>query len=79
MIASLGIIWSFRADFVGPEASFESILSALSSYFFVESDDSVLRWIRKTLRREDVRKRMRGWRDEWKGFVRDGKADKMVT
>lgn len=67
------------ADFASPQADFESILATLSSYFFVESDDAVLRWIRKTLRRDDVRKKMKGWRKDWEGFVRDGSSMQRIT
>lgn len=66
-------------QFTAANASFESILSALSSYFLVESDDALLRWIRKILRREDLRKKMKEWRLEWKGFVQDGSWSKRTT
>ena len=67
------------AQFTSTTASFESVLSILSSYFFVESDDALLRWIRKTLRMKDVRAKMRLWRAEWQGFVRDGTANQHMT
>lgn len=62
-------------DFTSANASFESILSRLSSYFFVESDDALLRWIRKTLRLKGLREKMKAWRTEWQGFVRDGTSE----
>lgn len=52
-------------DFTGPSASFESIVSSLSAYFLVESDDALLRWIRKTLRIKGLRDKMNSWRAEW--------------
>jgi hypothetical protein len=70
---------SFIAQFTAADASFESILSSLSSYFFVESDDALLRWIRKTLRMKDVRGKIQDWRREWQGFVKDGSAQRRVT
>ncbi|KAK4699309.1 hypothetical protein P7C70_g6952, partial [Phenoliferia sp. Uapishka_3] len=79
IVTSLAIIWCFRDDFASPDASFESILSTLSSYFLVDSDDALLRWIRKALREKNLRTKMEGWRKEWRGFVEDGSADKRVT
>ncbi|BGP00236.1 hypothetical protein NBRC10513v2_004461 [Rhodotorula toruloides] len=79
VVTAVAIIWHFQHDFAAPSASFESILSVLSSYFFVESDDGLLRWIRKTLRLKGLRERMKGWRQEWQGFVRDGTSEGRVT
>ncbi|KAI5479155.1 GTPase activating protein [Pseudohyphozyma bogoriensis] len=79
IIASVAIIWCYRDQFAPPKATFESILSTLSSYFIVEDDDALMRWIRKTLRRKDLRKKMAAWREEWKGFVREGTASRLVT
>ncbi|SCV69853.1 BQ2448_1247 [Microbotryum intermedium] len=79
IIVAVAIIWAFRDSFASPSASFESILSTLSSYFFVESDDALLRWSRKTLRLKGVRQRMHDWRVEWQRFVKDGSADRRVT
>ncbi|GAA6032529.1 hypothetical protein JCM8097_004801 [Rhodosporidiobolus ruineniae] len=79
VITAVAIIWHFQQDFTSPSASFESILSRLSSYFFVESDDALLRWIRKTLRLKGLRGRMSAWREEWRGFVRDGTSGDKVT
>ncbi|GAA6059479.1 hypothetical protein JCM10212_002222 [Sporobolomyces blumeae] len=79
IVTAVAIIWHFQHDFTSPTASFESILSTLSSYFFVESDDALLRWIRKTLRLKGLRAKMRAWRTEWKGFVRDGSSGTRVT
>jgi hypothetical protein len=66
-------------EFTSPNASFESILSTLSSYFDVESDDALLRWIRKTLRLKGLRSKMKGWREEWQGYVADGSSGSRVT
>lgn len=79
VIASLSIIWCFKDDFTKANTSFETILSTLSSYFLVDSDDALLRWIRKTMRRSDLRKKMVQWHADWKGFVVDGTASSLVT
>ncbi|BGP16983.1 hypothetical protein JCM10213_007429 [Rhodosporidiobolus nylandii] len=79
VITAVAIIWHFQHEFTSPSASFESILSGLSSYFFVESDDALLRWIRKTLRLKGLREKMAAWRAEWQGFVEDGTSGSKVT
>ncbi|GAA5891792.1 hypothetical protein JCM6882_006209 [Rhodosporidiobolus microsporus] len=79
VITAVAIIWHFQHEFASPSASFESILSLLSSYFFVESDDALLRWIRKTLRLKGLRDKMAGWRKEWQGFVADGTSAGKTT
>lgn len=58
-----------------PTATFESILSLLSSYFVAEDEDKLMRWIRRMLRSPGVREKMDGWREEWSGLVREGKTD----
>ncbi|BGP56173.1 hypothetical protein JCM8202v2_003785 [Rhodotorula sphaerocarpa] len=79
IVTAVSIIWHFQHDFTGPDASFESILSRLSSYFYVESDDALLRWIRKTLRVKGLREKMKAWRTEWQGFVRDGTSEGRIS
>ncbi|GAA5975337.1 hypothetical protein JCM11641_005942 [Rhodosporidiobolus odoratus] len=79
VITALAIIWHFQHDFTSADSSFESILSRLSSYFFVESDDALLRWIRKTLRLKGLKGKMQAWRKEWQGFVEDGTSGDKVT
>ncbi|BGP49011.1 hypothetical protein JCM10450v2_004890 [Rhodotorula kratochvilovae] len=66
VIIAVAIIWHFQHEFTAPSASFEDIQTTLSGYFFVESDDALLRWIRKTLRLKGLREKMRAWRAEWR-------------
>lgn len=77
VLASVGIIWACRAQLGSPKAEFETILSALSSFFIVEDEDKYLRWVRKMLAQEGMRDRLRRWRTEWGELVRrkeDGKV-----
>lgn len=69
----------FADAFASPDAGFESILSKLSSFFLCDSDDTLMRWIRKVLRRKDLREKMEGWRHEWRGFVADGSSTSRTT
>ncbi|KAM0789326.1 hypothetical protein ACM66B_000162 [Microbotryomycetes sp. NB124-2] len=66
VVAAVAIIWGFRYQFTSADASFEDILSMLSSYFEVESNDALMRWIRKTLRMKGIRQRLAQWRAEWR-------------
>lgn len=54
------------------QASFESILSLLSSFFVVENEDAFMDWIRKALRNRHLRRDMDRWREEWKEKVENG-------
>ncbi|ODO06655.1 hypothetical protein I350_04013 [Cryptococcus amylolentus CBS 6273] len=75
IITSLAILWAFRDLLASPHASFESILSLLSSYFVAEDEDSLMQWIHKVLALKGLRGKMDGWRVEWKGLVKGGKGD----
>ncbi|TYJ56104.1 hypothetical protein B9479_003214 [Cryptococcus floricola] len=75
IITSLAILWAFRDLLASPHASFESILSLLSSYFVAEDEDSLMQWIHKVLALKGLRGKMDGWRVEWKGLVKEGKSD----
>lgn len=56
-----------------PNASFETILSLLSSFFVPEDEDAVINWIGKVLADKGIRDSMRGWRTSWGEMVRTGK------
>ena len=55
------------------QASFETILSLLSSVFVPEDDDVFMRWVGKALKDERLRTEIDEWRREWVALVRDGK------
>lgn len=79
VIASVSIIWTFRARLLSSSATFETILSLLSCYFVVEDEEVWLRWMQKVAKRTEVRESMKKWRKEWKGFVEDGTAQSRMT
>lgn len=56
-------------------ATFESILSLLSSYFVAEDEDVLMRWISKTLNLPGMRARISSWREEWAHLKTQGKSD----
>jgi len=59
-------------NLLSPEASFESILSLLSSFFVVENEDALMDWIRKAMSNRQLRRNMDQWREEWKEKVENG-------
>ena len=54
-------------------ATFETILSLLSSFFVPESEDALLAWIEKVLGDQRLRADMARWREEWRELVASGK------
>jgi hypothetical protein len=54
-------------------ASFETILSLLSSFFVPEDEDALLAWIEQTLGDQKFRSSMRTWRKDWQRLVATGK------
>jgi len=67
-------ILTYIADhFLSPQASFESILELLSSFFVVEDEDALLVWLRKAMEDRRLRRDMDRWREEWKELVKSGK------
>ena len=59
-------------NLLSPQASFESILSLLSSFFVVENEDALMDWIRKAMRNRQLRRDIDRWREEWKEKVENG-------
>lgn len=55
-------------------ASFETVLSLLSSCFVPEDENALLSWIEKVIADKKIRASMLAWRQEWKQLVADGKS-----
>ncbi|TXT15638.1 hypothetical protein VHUM_00141 [Vanrija humicola] len=67
--AVLAILWAYRDLLASPKATFESILSLLSSFYVPEDEDALLNWIRRFLWAPGTRDRIQFWRREWRGLV----------
>jgi hypothetical protein len=92
VLTSVAILWSFKGEYAdymintllttdllsAKTATFESILSLLSSYFVAEDEDALLRWIQKTLDQPGFRERLNGWRMDWHKLVKEGKSDRAL-
>ncbi|WWC63189.1 uncharacterized protein I303_105789 [Kwoniella dejecticola CBS 10117] len=74
IITSLAILWAFKDILSSPKATFESILSTLSSYFVAEDEDAFMDWIKRVIGQHDIRAKMDEWREEWKRLVEQGKS-----
>jgi len=73
VMTSVAIIWAFRASLASPNATFETILNCLSSYYVPEDEDALFRWIRSMMHQADVARRMTAWRRDWLDLVQQGK------
>jgi len=79
VMAVLALLWAYRPLLAAPGATFESILSLLSSYYVPEDEDAMLQWMRKMLWTSGTRERIAFWRREWRGFVERGEeGDKLL-
>lgn len=55
------------------QATFETILSLLSSFYVAESEDALLSWMSKALGDKKLRASMIQWRVDWGELVKSGK------
>ncbi|GAC99884.1 hypothetical protein PHSY_007487 [Pseudozyma hubeiensis SY62] len=73
-MVALGIIWAHRSVILDPSADFETILSALSSFFVPEDDDALMLWVKDALSRKDVQGSLTKARNEYRRKVENGEA-----
>ncbi|TFK56884.1 RabGAP/TBC [Heliocybe sulcata] len=77
VIVAISIVWVYRDHITSNSASFETVLSLLSSFFVPEDENALLSWISKVLDDRKLRTNMAQWRKDWKQLVatgQDGKA-----
>jgi len=72
IVFAVAILWSLKAYLASPQASFETILSLLSSYFVPEDEDALLTWVQSTLGNKQIRSQLTQWRKSWKSLVATG-------
>lgn len=78
IVVAVAILWVLRDYLSSPEATFETILSLLSSYFVAEDEDLLMTWIRHTLDDKKLRADMVKWRADWGGLVERGESSKAL-
>ena len=54
-------------------ATFETILSLLSSFFVPQDEDSLVQWIGQMLGDKKLRSNMIRWKADWRDLVASGK------
>ncbi|KAG8750046.1 hypothetical protein FRC14_000862 [Serendipita sp. 396] len=70
VLMAISILWVFKDNLLSKEASFESILNLLSSFYVMEDDDALMAWLRRAMSDRKLRRDMALWREEWKELVR---------
>ncbi|KAG6841733.1 hypothetical protein C0991_007619 [Blastosporella zonata] len=72
---AVAIVWVYRAldQITSASANFETILSLLSSFFVPEDEDTLMAWIKHMLGDKKLRDSMRGWREDWRRLIKEGK------
>ncbi|KAL5533665.1 hypothetical protein ACEPAG_125 [Sanghuangporus baumii] len=73
VIVAVAIVWVLRDHLTSAQASFETVLSLLSSFFVPEDEDALLQWVERALGDKKLRAEMNRWRAEWRGLVREKK------
>lgn len=56
-------------------ASFETVLSLLSSFFVPEDENALLSWVEKVVADKKLRSSMRQWRADWQRLVESGQQN----
>ncbi|RDB29361.1 hypothetical protein Hypma_016119 [Hypsizygus marmoreus] len=70
---AVAIVWVYRDQITSASASFETVLSLLSSFFVPEDEDALLTWIGRMLGDKKLRSNMLKWKADWKALVASGK------
>ncbi len=65
-------LFGFLDYLASPKASFETILSLVSSFFVPEDEDVVILWVRKLTEIKALRSSMSEWREKWRALVASG-------
>ncbi|KAG9007843.1 hypothetical protein FRB93_007234 [Tulasnella sp. JGI-2019a] len=73
VVIALAIIWVLREHLASAQATFETILSLLSSFYVAEQEDALLSWISRALGDKKLRASMVKWRVDWGELVKSGK------
>jgi hypothetical protein len=70
---AVAIVWTYRDQLTSSSASFETILSLLSSFFVPEDENVFIGWIGNVLGDKSVKANIKRWRVEWGELVKTGK------
>jgi len=73
IVVAVAIVWVHKDYITSSSASFETILSLLSSFFVPEDDDVLLEWIEKVMSDKKMRASMQRWRADWRQLIMTGR------
>lgn len=73
IVVAVAIVWVHKDCITSKSATFETILSLLSSYFVPEDDDILLEWVEKVMSDKKTRASIQQWRTDWRQLVATGK------
>ncbi|EPT03344.1 hypothetical protein FOMPIDRAFT_51550 [Fomitopsis schrenkii] len=72
VVVAVAIVWVYRDHITSASASFETVLSLLSSFFVPEDENALLAWIEKVISDKKLRANMLQWRKDWQRLVERG-------
>lgn len=72
VLFAIAILWALKEYLASPQATFETVLSLVSSFFVPEDEDVVVLWVRKLAEVKDLRSSMSEWRTKWRALVASG-------
>ncbi|OCH93006.1 RabGAP/TBC [Obba rivulosa] len=72
VVVAVAIVWVYRDHITSDAASFETVLSLLSSFFVPEDENALLSWIEKVISDKKLRDSMQRWRSDWNRLVASG-------
>lgn len=78
VVVAVGIVWVYRDHITSNSASFETVLSLLSSFFVPEDENALLGWIEKVISDKKLRSSMQRWRQDWQRLVATGQHNQAL-
>ncbi|KAF9820059.1 hypothetical protein IEO21_01721 [Rhodonia placenta] len=78
VVVAVAIVWVYRDHITSSAASFETVLSLLSSFFVPEDENALLAWIEKVISDQKLRTSMRQWRADWQRLVAAGQHNQAL-
>ncbi|KAH9923597.1 rab-GTPase-TBC domain-containing protein [Fomitopsis serialis] len=75
VVVAVAIVWIHRDHITSASASFETVLSLLSSFFVPEDENALLSWVEKVVADKKLRSSMRQWRADWQRLVESGQQN----
>jgi len=78
VVMALYVVWATKDHILSKTASFETILSLLSSFFILESEDHLMTWIFNVMNDKALRAEMNHLRSVWQSLVERGEEGRVL-